>query len=98
MQFAKGAVGLHLSDDGIDKDEKVVLPLTHQHTNLAMSEGITDKRCGEARVVLHIPRSLSDFGNHNISIALCHLIRNFLILLPDDDGGMRQVLVGKLLV
>ena len=88
MKLTEGAVGFHLGNDGVDKDEEIVLPLAHQHTDFSVGERVLDKRCSEAWVILHIPRSLGDFGNHHVSIALSHLIGDFLVLLPDDDGGM----------
>ena len=70
MQFAERAVGLHLSDDAVDEGEEVVLTLAHQHTNLAMRKWCIQQWGGEARVVLHIPRGLGDFGNHHVGLAL----------------------------
>ena len=97
MQFTEGAVGFHLGDDGVDKCEEIILPFAHQHTDFAVGERFLDERGSETRVILHVPRGLSDFGNHYVGIALGHLIRDFFVLLIDDDGGMRQVLIGELL-
>lgn len=93
MKLTEGAVGFHLGNDGVDKDEEIVLPLAHQHTDFSVGERVLDKRCSEAWVILHIPRSLGDFGNHHVSIALSHLIGDFLVLLPDDDGGSNKLMV-----
>ena len=84
MKLTEGAVGFHLGNDGVEKDEEIVLPLAHQHTDFSVGERVLDKRCSEAWVILHIPRSLGDFGNHHVSIALSHLIGDLLVLLPDD--------------
>ena len=58
MKLTEGAVGFHLGNDGVDKDEEIVLPLAHQHTDFSVGERVLDKRCSEARVVLHVPRAL----------------------------------------
>ena len=54
MQLAQAAIVLHLGNDTVNKSEKIVLTLAHQHTNLSASEWFFDERGGEARVVLHI--------------------------------------------
>ena len=40
VELAKGAVGLHFGNDGIDKDKQVILALAHQHTDFSVC-----KRC-----------------------------------------------------
>ena len=52
MKLTEGAVGFHLGNDGVDKDEEIVLPLAHQHTDFSVGERILDKRCSEARAIL----------------------------------------------
>ena len=37
MKLTEGAVGFHLGNDGVDKDEEIVLPLAHQHTDFSLS-------------------------------------------------------------
>ena len=39
MKLSEGDVGFHLGNDNVDKGEKIVLSLTHQHTNLSVGEG-----------------------------------------------------------
>ena len=39
MKLSEGAVGFHLGNDGVDKGEKIVLPLAHQHTDFSVGEG-----------------------------------------------------------
>ena len=39
MKLSEGAVGFHLGNDNVDKGEKIVLPLAHQHTDLSVGEG-----------------------------------------------------------
>ena len=38
MKLTEGAVGFHLGNDGVDKDEEIVLPLAHQHTDFSVGE------------------------------------------------------------
>ena len=56
------------------------------------------ERCSEARVILNVPWSLSDFGNHHVSITLGHLIGYFLVFLIDDDGSMGKIRLGEFLI
>lgn len=51
MKLTEGAVGFHLGNDGVDKDEEIVLPLAHQHTDFSVGERVLDKRCSEAWVM-----------------------------------------------
>ena len=44
MKLTEGAVGFHLGNDGVDKDEEIVLPLAHQHTDFSVGERVLDKR------------------------------------------------------
>jgi hypothetical protein len=91
MKLTEGAVGFHLGNDDVDKDEEIVLPLAHQHTDFSVGERVLDKRCSEAWVILHIPRSLGDFGNHHVSIALSHLVditKSSAFMLSNTDNGI----------
>ena len=56
MKLTEGAVGFHLGNDGIDKDEEIVLPLAHQHTDFSVGERVLDKRCSEAWVLVQPAR------------------------------------------
>ena len=98
MQLSEATISLHLGNDGVDEGKEIVLSLAHQHTDFTVGEKFLNERSGEARVVLHVPRSLGDFCNHYVGIALGHLIGDFLVLLIDDDSGMGQVLIGEFLI
>ena len=52
MKLTEGAVGFHLGNDGVDKDEEIILPLAHQHTDFSVGERVLDKRCSEAWVII----------------------------------------------
>ena len=38
VEFTEGTVSLHLSNDGVDKGEEIILTLAHQHTDFAVGE------------------------------------------------------------
>ena len=63
-----------------------------------MIERSVQQRGSQSGVGLHIIWSLRYLRDHHVGLALGNERRDFLVLLMDDDSGMRQVLVGELLI
>ena len=91
MQLLKRTVGLYLADDIIDHLKQILLPLLHEHTNLTVGKRLVQQRCSKSDIGLYVVGRLRYLRYHHVGLALGYEYRDFLVLLMDNDGGMRQV-------
>ena len=62
MQFTKRTICFHLADDTIHYLKQVLLPLAHQHTNLAMSKGVVQYANEVVPLMIRIAASIHSFN------------------------------------